>query len=103
SKVAVRKWIVPTIGHKRFAQLNPADVRAVTNAQRLAGLSSSTQLRTQSVLMSLLKAAALEGHPIAERIFKTEAPGKAATDRRAMSVPEAVAVLGAATELLPHS
>lgn len=103
TRVAVRKWIIPTIGHKRFAQLNPADVRAVAAAQRAAGLSSSTQLRTHSVLMSLLKAAAVEGHPVAERLFKTEAPSKAVSDRRAMSVPEAVAVLGAASELLPHS
>lgn len=103
TKVAVRRWIVPTIGHKKFAQLNPADARAVAAAQRAAGLSSSTQLRTHSVLMSLLKAAAVEGHPVAERIFKIEAPGKASTDRKSMSVPEAVAVLGAATELLPHS
>lgn len=103
TKVAVRKWIVPTIGHKRFAQLNPGDVRAVAAAQRTAGLSSSTQLRTQSVLMSLLKAAAVEGHPVAERLFKTEAPAKAVSDRRSMTVPEAVAVLRAATELLPHS
>lgn len=103
STTATRKWIVPTIGHKRFAQLNPADVRAVAKVQRDTGLSSSTQLRTHSVLMSLLKAAAVEGHPVAERIFKTPAPGKAVSDRKAMSVPEAVAVLGAAIEHLPHA
>lgn len=103
SQTAVRKWIVPTIGHKRFVQLNPADARAVAKAQRDAGLSSSTQLRTHSVLMSLLKAAAVEGHPVAERLFKVEAPSKAVSDRKAMTVPEAVAVLGAAIDLLPHS
>lgn len=100
---ALRKWIVPTLGHKRFAQLNPADIRAVAKAQRDAGLTSSTQLRTHAVLMSLLKAAALEGHPIPERIFKTEAPEKAVSDRKAMTVPESVAILQASVEHLPHA
>lgn len=103
SRVAVRKWIIPTIGHRRFTDLTPGDVRALAKAQRDAGRSSSTQLRTHSVLMSLLRAASIEGHTVPERVFLVEAPSKAPTDRTAMTVPEAVAILNAATEHLPHS
>lgn len=100
---AVHRWIIPTIGHKRFAQLNPADVRAVSSAVRAAGLKSSTALRVHSVLMPLLKAAAIEGHPVSERLFKVEPPSANASDRKPMTVPGAVGVLGAAAEFLPHS
>lgn len=101
TRSAVTKWIVPTIGHKRFDQLTPADVRAVANAQRKAGRSSSTQLRTHSVLMSLLRGAQLEGHPVPARLYAVEAPAVAVSDRIPIPVPHAVAMLQAAT-LIPH-
>lgn len=93
---AVRRWIVPTIGHVRFDALQPAHVRAVANAQRDAGRSSSTQLRTHSVLMSLLRAALVEGYPVTDRVLAVDAPRAAVSDRTSMRVEEAVAVLEAA-------
>lgn len=93
TRSAVRKWVVPTIGHRRFDQLSPADVRAVLDAQRRAGMSSSTQRRTHSVLTKMLKAAQAEGYPVAARVLATKAPEKAASDRTDVPVADAVRML----------
>jgi integrase len=99
ARSSVRKWVVPAIGHKRFADITPADVRAIATAQRTAGKSSSTELRTHSVLMTMLKAALLEGHPLHPRVLATKPPTKAVSDRDAMSVDQALAILPWAGEL----
>lgn len=98
TRSAVGKWIVPTIGHRRFEQLNPADVRAVLDAQRKAGKSSSTQRRTHSVLMKMLKAAQAEGYPVAPRVLAVEAPQKAVNDRTDVPVDAAARMLMAADD-----
>lgn len=98
---AVRQWIVPTIGHKRLEQLSPADVRAVADAQRRADRSSSTALRTHQTLTSMLRAAITEGHQVPRRVLDVKAPAKAVSDRAAMSIPEALAMLHVAS-YLPH-
>lgn len=103
TRSAVRHWIIPTIGHKRFDALVPADIRAVAHAQRAADLSSSTALRTHSVLMSLLKGALLEGYPVTDRLLKVEAPTPAVSDRSDMSVEEAAAMLSTAALCIPHA
>lgn len=99
TRSALRNWIIPTFGHKRIGDLTPADVRAVTDAQRAAGRSASTTRRTYSVLMSLLKAAQLEGHPVPQRLFATTAPANSTNDRDAMTVEQALAILPWAGEL----
>lgn len=98
---AVKQWIIPTVGHKRLEQLTPADVRAVSEAQRTAGRSTSTALRTHQTLTSMLRAAISEGHQVPRRVLDVKAPTKAANDRAAMSVPEALAMLQVAS-FLPH-
>lgn len=99
ARSSVNLWIVPTIGHKRFSDLTPADIRAVAKKQRAAGRTSSTELRTHSVLMSMLKAAMLEGHPVHPRLLQVKAPVKSVSDRDAMTVEQALAVLPWAGEL----
>lgn len=96
ARSSINLWVVPTIGHKRFGDVTPADVRAVAQAQRNAGRSSSTELRTHSVLMTMLKAAMLEGHPLHPRVLATQAPKKAVSDRDAMTIEQALAILPAA-------
>lgn len=98
TRSAVTKWIVPTVGHKRFDALTPADVRAVTAAQRKAGLEPSTWVRTHSALMSLLHAALLEGYPVPDRVMAVKPPAAGVSDRTSMQVAEAVAVLQLAAE-----
>lgn len=98
---AVRRWIIPTIGHKRLTQLAPGDIRAVLTAQREVGGATSSLRRTHSALMQLLKGARAEGHLVPPRTLEVPAPPPGASDRQDMSVAEAVAVLGQAAEL-PH-
>lgn len=94
---ATRKWIVPTIGHKRLADLAPADVRAVMEAIRKAGWKSSTQRRAHSVLMQLLKDAQAEGYQIAPRVLAVKAPAKSVSDRTDIPVADAVKMLEVAS------
>jgi integrase len=98
---AVRKWIVPTIGHKRLADLTPADVRAVADAQRKAGRSTSTAHRTHATLHTMLVAARQEGHQIPARVLDVKAPAIAVSDRDAMPIAHALAMLAVAS-FLPH-
>ena len=93
ARSSLNLWVIPTIGHKRFGNLTPADVRAVAQAQRAAGRSSSTELRTHSVLTTMLKAAMLEGHPVHPRLLQVKPPTKAVSDRDAMTVEQALAIL----------
>lgn len=101
TRSAVTKWIVPTIGHKRIADLSPADIRAVITAQRKAGKSTSTQARTHSTLLSMLRDARQEGHPIPERLLDIKSPPPAVNDRTSIPVDHAFAILEQAA-LLPH-
>jgi integrase len=96
---AVTNWIIPTIGHKRLDALTPDDRRAVTNAVRSAGLKSMR--RYDATLVAMLKAATVDGHRVPDRIFVDRAPATAINDRTAMSIPEAMAMLLAASDL-PH-
>ncbi|MCV2395900.1 site-specific integrase [Actinotalea sp. M2MS4P-6] len=92
----VRRWLIPTIGHKELARLTPADVRAVTTAIRKAGKSSTTAAYAQGTLTRMLRAAIVEGHQVPERLLHVQAPGKAASDRDAIPLDQAVALLAAA-------
>lgn len=98
---AVRKWIVPTIGHKRLEQLTPGDIRAVADAQRKAGRSTSTAHRTHVTLLSMLRAARQEGHQVPPRVVEVKAPALAVSDRTDMPIPAALAILREAS-FLPH-
>jgi integrase len=98
---AVSAWIVPTIGHKRLDALTPGDIRAVSNALRREGKSTSTALRYHGVLMRMLQAARDEGYSIPARVLAVKAPKKAATDRAALTLPESLAALDVASRL-PH-
>lgn len=99
---AVKQWIVPTIGHKKLADLTPADVRAVAAAQRKAGRTTSTALRTHTTLTAMLRAAMVEGHQVPARVLMVKAPKPAPSDRDEMPVVDVLLTLNAAVELLPH-
>lgn len=95
-KGAVEKWIVPTIGTRRLSALTPDDLRAVTIALRKAGRSTSTARRYHGVLIRMLKAAALDGHDVAPRVFLTEMPEEAVNDRDSIPLPDAMKLIGEA-------
>lgn len=97
----VRKWIIPTIGHKRLDALTPADLRAVADAQRKAGRKGATAAATHRTLLNLLRAAIVEGHQVPQRVLLVPAPKADPSDRMDLPVDQAVACLQVAAEL-PH-
>lgn len=93
---AIHKWVVPTIGQRRLADLTPGDIRAVHLAITAAGRSSTTARQAHWTIMGMLKAAILEGHPVPQRVLLVEAPRKALSDRDAIPLADALAILEAA-------
>ncbi|MDF1603355.1 site-specific integrase [Nocardioides sp. YIM 152315] len=97
----VRKWVVSTIGSKRLTQLTPADIRSVEAKQREAGLKGTTCAATQRALFNMLRAAIAEGHAVPTRVLMAKMPKTSPSDRKPLSIPEALAVIAAARDL-PH-
>jgi integrase len=97
----VRRWVIPTIGHRRLASLTPADVRAVEQAQRDAGRKGTTCAATQRALFNMLRAALAEGHAVPQRVLLTPTPKTKTSDRQPLTIPESLAVLAQAADL-PH-
>lgn len=95
---AVRKWVIPTIGHKRLTALTPADIRAIRTAIIDAGLSTTTARQAQSTARTMLRAARLEGHNVPPRVFDVEVAPVAKTDRDAIPLVDAEAILTAAAQ-----
>lgn len=90
----IGKWIIPTIGHRRLADLTPADLRALRLAITDAGRTTTTALHAHAVLMKMLRDARIEGHEVPQRIFDVPRPTKAANDRAAMPLDQLAKVLG---------
>ena len=97
----MKDWIVPTIGRRRLDSLTPDDIRKVIAAQLDAGKAPSTALRTHRVLIKMLKDATLDGHDVPQRVLLVPAPSAGSSDRDAITVAHAVAILGRAADL-PH-
>ena len=95
----IQQWIIPTIGHRRLDLLTPADVRAVTEAQRKAGRSASYRRETVRLLVQLLTDAVTEGHTVPQRILHTRMPKAGTSDRTAMTLEEALACLAVAGQM----
>lgn len=95
----INKWVVPTIGHRRLEALTPADLRAVVEAQRDAGLKGTTAAATQRALKTMLNHAVEEGHHVPANVFKVKAPKTAPSDRAALSVEEGLACLAQAATM----
>jgi integrase len=89
----IRKWIVPTIGHRRLDELTPADLRALREAITKAGRSTTTAAHAHRVLRKMLRDALVEGYAVPQRIFEVDAPQKAASDRTAMPLEHALRIL----------
>lgn len=93
TKSFVKVWVVPTIGRKQLVNLTPADIRAVIDAMRVAGKAESSRVRAHSDLMSMFKAAMVEGHDIPQRILMVKRPKPGENDREAIPGDQAVAIL----------
>jgi integrase len=98
NRSSVRKWVIPTIGHKRLENLSPGDVRAVAKAITDAGREPSTAHRAQAVLMRMLRQAVLDGVAIVPPgVFLTEQTELNETDRDSIPLDDALAILDAAS------
>jgi integrase len=95
---AVHKWVTPTLGHRRLADLTPADMRALRTTILDAGRSTTTALHAHKILVKMLKDAIVEGHRVPERVLLTPKPSKAANDRTSIPVDQALAILRVALE-----
>jgi len=98
TKSSIKVWIVPTIGHKRLDSLTPADIRAVAAAIRAAGRKPSTSVRAFATMTEMFRAAALEGYDVPDRIFHVKRPALNESDREALSIEDALAVLKVVAE-----
>lgn len=90
---AMRRWIIPTIGHKQLDHLTPADVRAVRTAVDKAGRKLSTAHAAHTALVTMLKAARQEGHRVPINVTEVKAPGRVESDREAIPLDAAVTLL----------
>lgn len=95
---AVRRWIVPTIGHLRLDSLTPSDIRKVSTSQQEAGLALVTMQRTHAVLGKLLADAVAEGYQVSQRTRETDSPGEGRSPRQSLSVNDAIKILGVAAD-----
>ena len=100
----VRKWIVPVLGHRRLADLTAGDLRKLRDAITAPdppkypnGRSTTTARAVHALLLRMLKAAMVEGHRVDQRLLLVRMPSKRASDRGALTVPDALAVLEAAS------
>ena len=89
----IRKWIIPTIGHRRLTDLTPADLRAVRDAITKAGRKTTTALHAHRVLKKMLRDAVIEGHAVPPRVLEVEGPRKAANDRTAIPLEQGLRIL----------
>lgn len=93
----VATWIIPTIGHVRLDMMRPADVRAVERAMETAGRRPATISRCRAVLDKMLRDAIIEGHAIPQAVLLVDSLGPGESDRDAIPVPDALAILEAAS------
>lgn len=94
----VRRWIVPTIGQQKLAQLSPAHVRSISEAMIKAKRSSSSARRVQSTLAKMLKDAAADGYQVPPRVRLVEKPVLAVNDRQGLSAVQSLAMLTTASD-----
>ena len=97
AKSMISTWIVPTVGHKRLSELTAGDLRLLDDALRTAGRSGTTLANTRRLLGTILTDARAEGHTVPESVFAAAKPAPAPSERQAMSIPEAIRLLIAAT------
>jgi integrase len=88
TRTAVQRWIVPTLGPRRLTDLRPSDVRAIADAQRAAGRSSSNAAQAQRVFRKMLKDATQEGHRVPAEVVATKLARMAVSDREAIPLDD---------------
>lgn len=96
NRIAIQKWVIPTIGRRRLEQVSAADVRRVANEIIKAGNTPSTALRYQQVLVKMLKDAVRDGLAVPQAALMVETVSANKPDREAIPLSDAKAILEAA-------
>jgi integrase len=94
----INAWAIPAIGHKRLDKLSPGDVRSVTRSILDAGRAISTANRAHSELLRMLNDAAADGRQVPSTVLTVVGPGTGRSDRDALTLADAAAVLVAARD-----
>ncbi len=92
----VRRWIVPELGNRRLSELTAADVRGMDRAIVRAGRSPTTAHNVHMLLLRILRAAIAEGYMVPDAALAARVTSVAESDRDALPLDTAVAVLNAA-------
>lgn len=94
---AVHKWIIPTLGKKKLAQLRPTDLRHLYQVVGAAG-NTSMPAKVHTVMASMLEAARLDGAVHANVARDVTPPRTPEVQRDALSTVDALAVLRVAAQ-----
>ena len=98
ARTAVNQWIIPTIGHRKLAQIQARDVRAVATSIRKAGRTESTISRYHNVLMKMLKDAVRDGHSVTQSALNAEAVTPSKSVRQAIPLNDVTLILEHASQ-----
>ena len=96
----VTRRIIPVLGRTRLDKLTPAHIVRLHDQMRADGLSSTYALGAHRVLSKALEDALREGRVTTNVAKLTDAPRKAQAALSALTVEEAVRVIGAAVPAL---
>ena len=89
----IRRWIIPTVGHRRLTELTLDHVREVERAQRKAGRKGTTAAATQRTLLNMLRDAEKDGYLIPRSVLAADTPTTSPSDRMPIPVDELHKVL----------
>lgn len=93
SRIAIERWIIPTVGKRRITQVSAGDVRKVATEVLRAGNVESTALRYQQVFIKMLKDAATDGIPIPQAALLVETVKANVPDRTDIPLQDARRIL----------
>lgn len=91
----IHTWVLPTIGAIRLAKLRPTDIRAVTDAQRSAGLAATTMHNTHGMISTMLSDAVRDGLILDNPAKKIKAPKSGGQTRGSFTAEQVTALIAA--------
>lgn len=94
----INLWVLPIVGHRRLADLTPADLRKITSHMRSEGRSPSYQRYVHRYFLQMLNAARADGHQVSERLFLIDKPKEGLSDRDAIPFDDAIKILAEASK-----
>lgn len=98
----ITKWVIPTLGHRKIADLTPGDMRKLTDKALKEGSSITNARYIQRIFQQSLKDARLEGLKVSTPALEAKKPAVAVTDRKDIPWEQSEAILKRAYETLPH-